>query len=1152
MHYSRFITWIGLLAGLGLGQGGLFAQFNWRFVHPSPSEETIHAIAVTADEFVVSGSNGLIMTSVDGVDWTRQVAGTRERFEHVESFNGRSFAMGNGGTIFVSEDARKWHQRTDGGGGGSMAYGNGIYVAASEQGSNVIRFSADGDEWTEVAVTQPRRWPGLTKLVFQGGRFWLFLEMSGLWSSVDGVTWTEVTTQANDLSQWATTDDLVAGRDRLIVLRRDGVSLFAYTLDAGEVWTRLPGLEAINEFADVNGRYLLRAGLEVRVSTDAVTWETLPDFPSELRLSTIRQRAGVWLGLDGKGRLRRSIDGENWTEVGVNRTLPRSGLVFVSGHFVMGDGLRSADGEIWSEDGFDPAKAASDGTADWLYLNGVNEQMIATLVRKIEGIDYTEFWLSTDSETGRRVWQGQGRFRASSIYFSSDRYLVMLSGNSGRKFLTSSDGVVWSKLTLRETPEPIVQLLGADGEAFYGQAESGSLYRSVDGESWVLDWEQGGSPRPTRIAAESPGRLLAQADRGHYRRSPGDGWTYYPAVTIAAPHYSGSHWCAVTNLVDQSYLNYQVLVTDSNDGTWGALPYTLPISNWRDHAIFASGNGLTVFVGGDLIAVADNVGDLVLRRGLPLRVDGIVGTPISLSVEAESRSGASLSYQWTAGGVDIAEANAATLVVNFDDDSLVPPRYGVRVTDGKNVINCETLYSLFEQPVPEFVYEAPREHGIAVYYRKIATDRYQVTLWAPTRGPGQTTYVWRREGKVIEGATTDRFKYEVNALDAALTITLTASNDWGYSSRIAHREAGPQPTADLGGVAIYDLPMEDRLYMSMRVVGRYFEKVQWRRNGSPILGATQPSYSDNSIDATESGFYDAVVSSPFGSITTSSIFVPASGGYLSNLSVRAWTGQGEKAVVPGVVLARPISMIPLLVRAVGPGLIKFGVSGVVQDPGIVIKDSTGALLFSNDQWWDTEEAGNERKYEMGAFPLDEGSMDAAIWVEQLPVQNHTSLFTAPVSGEINDAGQILVEVYRAFSSWRFDVRLINLSCRAVVAEDKPLVAGFVVDGTGPVKLLVRAVGPTLQEFGVEGVLPNPRLVLRNSDGEEVGNNDSWWQAANVDDIESSRALVGAFELVRQGNDAALFVTLEPGVYTAEVETVDGGAGVGLVEIYEVP
>jgi len=53
-----------------------------------------------------------------------------------------------------------------------MAYGNGIYVAASEQVSNVIRFSGDGEEWADVAVTQPRRWSGLTKLVFRGGRFW--------------------------------------------------------------------------------------------------------------------------------------------------------------------------------------------------------------------------------------------------------------------------------------------------------------------------------------------------------------------------------------------------------------------------------------------------------------------------------------------------------------------------------------------------------------------------------------------------------------------------------------------------------------------------------------------------------------------------------------------------------------------------------------------------------------------------------------------------------------------------------------------------------------------------------------------------------------------------------------------------------------------
>ena len=100
--------------------------------------------------------------------------------------------------------------------------------------------------------------------------------------------------------------------------------------------------------------------------------------------------------------------------------------------------------------------------------------------------------------------------------------------------------------------------------------------------------------------------------------------------------------------------------------------------------------------------------------------------------------------------------------------------------------------------------------------------------------------------------------------------------------------------------------------------------------------------------------------------------------------------------------------------------------------------------------------------------------------------------------------------------------------------------------------MIRAVGPALRDYGVQDVLPNPRLVLRDGAGREIGNNDSWWQAANLADIEASRALVGGFELTPQGNDAAMYVTLEPGLYTAEVETVGGDAGVALIEIYEVP
>ena len=96
------------------------------------------------------------------------------------------------------------------------------------------------------------------------------------------------------------------------------------------------------------------------------------------------------------------------------------------------------------------------------------------------------------------------------------------------------------------------------------------------------------------------------------------------------------------------------------------------------------------------------------------------------------------------------------------------------------------------------------------------------------------------------------------------------------------------------------------------------------------------------------------------------------------------------------------------------------------------------------------------------------------------------------------------------------------------------------------RVLVRAVGPTLGAFGVTGALNDPRLeILRGTTS--VATNDNWL-AADAPTFSS----VGAFGLTAGSRDAALVVSLAPGSYTAQVSGVGGTTGVALVEVYEVP
>ena len=130
-------------------------------------------------------------------------------------------------------------------------------------------------------------------------------------------------------------------------------------------------------------------------------------------------------------------------------------------------------------------------------------------------------------------------------------------------------------------------------------------------------------------------------------------------------------------------------------------------------------------------------------------------------------------------------------------------------------------------------------------------------------------------------------------------------------------------------------------------------------------------------------------------------------------------------------------------------------------------------------------------------------------------------------------------------------RLVNVSVRAQVGTgDNVLIPGIVVAGDSAQTFLIRAVGPTLADFGVTGTLTDP--VLEVLSGQSVlANNDNWSEAAEADAVRAAAVSTGAFALPAGSADAALLVQLEPGVYTARVSGAGTTAGKALVEVYAV-
>lgn len=258
---------------------------------------------------------------------------------------------------------------------------------------------------------------------------------------------------------------------------------------------------------------------------------------------------------------------------------------------------------------------------------------------------------------------------------------------------------------------------------------------------------------------------------------------------------------------------------------------------------------------------------------------------------------------------------------------------------------------------------------------------------------------------------------------------------------------------------------------------------------------------------------------------------------LTNIATRAQIGGSAGTPIAGFVISGGGTK-SMLVRAAGPGLAAFGVAGALADPALSLQ-SAGATVASNDNWLAADAASMSTA---GAFAFGAGSKDAALVATLAP-----GAYTAPVTTSGTAAGVTLLEVYDLSNA--SSAALVNASTRAFVGTgDAVLIPGFVITGTGSLRILLRAVGPTLASFGVAEALADPTITLYR-DGVQLATNDNWSNAANAAEIAAAAAAVGAFALPAGSKDAAIVTTLPAGSYTAVVSGVGGTTGTALMELY---
>jgi N-acetylneuraminic acid mutarotase len=119
----------------------------------------------------------------------------------------------------------------------------------------------------------------------------------------------------------------------------------------------------------------------------------------------------------------------------------------------------------------------------------------------------------------------------------------------------------------------------------------------------------------------------------------------------------------------------------------------------------------------------------------------------------------------------------------------------------------------------------------------------------------------------------------------------------------------------------------------------------------------------------------------------------------------------------------------------------------------------------------------------------------------------------------------------------------NISTRLrVETDDSVAIAGFIITGSAPKRVIVRAIGPSLTAHGVVGALVDPTLQLHKPDGTVLFNNN--WR-------EQEAAVLATNLAPARDEESAIVATLPPGAYTAIMRGNGGGTGVGLVEVYDL-
>jgi hypothetical protein len=495
----------------------------------------------------------------------------------------------------------------------------------------------------------------------------------------------------------------------------------------------------------------------------------------------------------------------------------------------------------------------------------------------------------------------------------------------------------------------------------------------------------------------------------------------------------------------------------------------------------------------------------------------VVNTPVTLSATGNAPNGNIAQIEFLVDNNVLSTATKYPYSVTWTPTNLGTYNVVAQVTDnlGDKVNSTANVVVVVPEPPPNINITSPSSGGIV-------TAGAGTTVVANAASPSGTIsqVQFYANGLAIGTATTPPYSVTWTPLSAGVyTLTSVATDNSGESTTSS--PAIVEAIASSGGLGS---PVYFGQYQGMKDTGHFAFAVVDGTTGVYIGHSTSPSaasvafYPDLAVGS--GGGFSAVPVTGSASVTgVSGMLSPSNDQFIGTITQTS-TNPVASGYYTGSLSGTPDSMVAAIVGYDGEIMVYVN-SGGFSDAGDSTVDSSGKFTIvtpSNN--------------------TIAGTVDPS-----------TGFFSATLTG--GPGGVLLAG--KVTGGTFSDGVLKNISTRGQIgAGSQNMIAGFVIGGTQPKSLLVRAVGPTLSTLGVPGAIAGTQLSVYAGSTLVASNTDGWsTDPTNANAVTTAEYQSGAFALPVGSADSALVQSFPPGAYTAIVSGTGSNTGVGIVEVYDL-